>query len=66
MWQAQKFANEQQDIALAEALQWLNDHEDIIIEFSAAVACEPDGTHVCVVKYRARGIRPWFFPNNEI
>lgn len=66
MWQSQRFTSQQQEVVLAEALEWLTEHEELIVEFSTAVACEPDGTHICVVKYRARGLRPMLFPSNEV
>ncbi len=65
MWQAQRFAGEQQEAVLAEVLEWLNEHEDFIVEFQTAVAHQQDGTHVCVVTYRARGLRPLPFPHED-
>ncbi|MDP9382065.1 MAG: hypothetical protein M3Q29_18365 [Chloroflexota bacterium] len=58
MWQAQRFVGEQQERVLAELLTWLNENEDVIMEFQTVQVHEPDGTHVYVVSYRARSIDP--------
>ncbi len=61
MWQAQRFVGEKQDRVLAEMLAWLNENEDVIMEFQTALAPEPDGTHVYVVTYRARAVEHHHF-----
>lgn len=58
MWQAQRFVGEQQERVLAEMLAWLNENEDVIMEFQTCQAAEPDGTHVFVVAYRAKSVDP--------
>ncbi len=58
MWQAETFMGEEQDAALAQMLEWLNEHEDVIVEFQTCQAHQPDGTHVFVVSYRARRMDP--------
>ncbi|ACZ41400.1 hypothetical protein Tter_0479 [Thermobaculum terrenum ATCC BAA-798] len=61
MWQAQTFMSQDEETALAEMLTWLNENEEIIVEYQAIQVHQPDGTHVCVVAYRARRLEPQAF-----
>ena len=56
MWQAQRFVGEEQDEVLAEMLAWLDEHEDMIVEFQTVLTQDSDGTQVYTVTYRARGL----------
>ncbi len=62
MWQAQRFVGEHQDRVLGELLAWLNENEDVIMEFQTVQTYDPDGTHVYLVAYRARTFDPHAYP----
>lgn len=61
MWQSQRFMGEQQDRVLSELLEWLHEHEDVIMEYHMVAAREPDGTQVYMVAYRAKSPEPYPF-----
>ncbi len=54
MWQSQRFVGDQQDRVLSEVLEWLQEHEDVIMEFQVVLAHDSDGTQVYMVAYRAK------------
>ncbi len=56
MWQEQRFMGEVQGEVLAEMLSWLDEHEDVIVEFQKVLTVDSDGSQVYVVSYRARGL----------
>jgi len=56
MWQEQRFMGEVQGDVLAEMLSWLDEHEDLIVEFQTVLTVDSDGSQVYVVSYRARGL----------
>jgi len=53
--------SQDEETALAEMLAWLNENEEIIVEYQAIQVHQPDGTHVCVVAYRARRLESQAF-----
>jgi hypothetical protein len=62
MWQAQRFVGEHQERVLAEMLAWLDENEDVIMEFQAVRSADPDGAHVYVVAYRAKSFDAQVYP----
>ncbi len=56
MWQAQRFVGDAQEDVLAEMLAWLDEHEDVIVEYQAVLTEDSDGNQVYMVAYRARGL----------